>query len=169
MTDEQLRRYLRIDYRHLPEWIGYTWHLDFGPRVIYKRALELQLNLRSVMDLEQRLFCSKVALFQAARGVINDLHLQLHIRDQYSIIRNQFCSCEPDNPQNNDPSFVPTFICARYCLLGLCYQDLPDIDQFRLVVLTVLTKDYNTIKELPVSNQFDHRGGDLTILAPSPT
>ena len=52
VTDEQLRRYLRIDYSHLPEWIGYTWHLHFSPQVIYKRALELQLNLRSVIDLE---------------------------------------------------------------------------------------------------------------------
>ena len=88
VTDEQLRRYLRIDYRHLPEWIGYTWHLHFGPRVIYKRALELQLNLHSVINLEQRPFCTKVALFQAARSVINDLCLQLHIQDHYSIIRN---------------------------------------------------------------------------------
>ena len=31
VTDKQLRRYLRIDYRHLPEWIGYTWYLHFGP------------------------------------------------------------------------------------------------------------------------------------------
>ena len=155
---------VRIDYRHLPEWIGYNWHLHFGPQVIYKRALELQLNLRSVTNLEQRPFCTKVAIFQAARGVINDLRLQLHIQDHYSIIHNQICSCKPDSPQNNDPSFVPTFICARYCLLGLCYRDLPDIDQFRLVVLTVLTNNYNTIKELPVSNQFDHWGCDLTIL-----
>ena len=164
VTDEQLRRYLRIDYRHLPEWIGYTWHLDFGPRVIYKRALELQLHLRSVINLEQRPFCTKVAIFQAARGVINDLCLQLHIRYHYSIIRNQICSCKPDIPFSANPSFVPTFICARYCLLGLCYRDLPDIDQFRRVVLTVLTNDYNTIRELPVSNQIDLSGGDLTIL-----
>ena len=77
----------------------------------------------------------------------------------------QICSCEPGLPICYNPSFVPTFICARYyCLLGLCYQDLPDIDQFRLVVLTVLTNDYNTINELLVSNQIDLRGGDLTIL-----
>ena len=132
--------------------------------MIYKRALELQLNLHSVIDLEQRPFCTKVAIFQAARGVINDLHLQLHIRYHYSIIRNQICSCKPDIPFSANPSFVLAFICDRYCLLGLCYQDLPDIDQFRLVVLTVLTNDYNTIEELPVSNQIDLRGGDLTIL-----
>ena len=116
VTDKQFRRYLRIDYRHLPEWIGYTWHLHFGPRVIYRRALELQLSIHSVIDLEQRPVCTKVAIFQAARGVINDLCLQLHIQD-HSIICNQICSCEPDIPFSYDPSFIPTFICARYCLL----------------------------------------------------
>ena len=163
VTDEQLRRYLRIDYEHLPEWIGYSWHLHFGPRVIYKRALELQLTLCPVIDLERRPFCTNNAIFQAAKGVINDLHLQLHLLDHYSIICQQICSCKPDTPFSYNPSFIPAFICARYCLLGLCYQNLPDIDQFRLVVLTVLTNDYNTIKELSVSNQIDLRGGDFTI------
>ena len=99
-----------------------------------------------------------------ARGVIQDLCLHLHIPEHYSIIRDQICSCEPDTCQSYDPSFIPTFICTRYCLLGLCYQDLPDIDQFSLVVLTIHTNGYNTIKELPVSNQIDLSGGDLTIL-----
>ena len=79
VTDEQLRRYLRIDYRQLPNWIGYTWHLHFGPRVIYKRALEIQLALCLIINIEQRPFATKVTIYQAARSVLQDLCLQLHL------------------------------------------------------------------------------------------
>ena len=58
--------------------------------------------------------------------------------------------------------FAPAFICARY-LLGLCFRDLPDIDQFRLVVLTVLTNDYKMAKDLPLSNRIDPNGSDFMI------
>ena len=61
------------------------------------------------------------------------------------------------------PELHPAFICAGYFLLELCYQNLPHIDQFRVVVLTVLTNHYKTIKELPLSNQIDQRGDDLMI------
>ena len=158
VTDEQLRRYLRIDYGQLPEWIGYTWHLHFGSQVIYKRALEIQLLLHPIINIGQKNLCYQGHNISGSKSVIQDLHLQLHLWDHYSIIWQQICSCKPDTPFSSDPSFIPAFICARYCLLGLCYQNLLDIDQFRLLVLMVLTNDYKTIKELPVRNQFDQEG-----------
>ena len=77
VTDILLGKFLGVDYGHLPDWIGYTWHLHFGPQVIYKRALEIQLVLCPIIDIECRPFATKVAIYKAARSIIQDLHPQL--------------------------------------------------------------------------------------------
>ena len=102
-------------------------------------------------------------VYQAARYVIQDLHLQLYQCNIYKDLWEQICSCLLEPLYYEHVAYAPAFICAQYCLLGLCFQDLPDIDQFRCVVLTVLTNDYKIAKELPLSNRIDPNGSDFTI------
>ena len=52
-------------------------------RVIYKRALELQLLLLPFIDIQTRPLASKLVIYQAARYIIKDLCPQLYQHSFY--------------------------------------------------------------------------------------
>jgi hypothetical protein len=67
------------------------------------------------------------------------------------------------NMEDRTDRNFPTVICARYCLLGLCYTGLPDIDAFQHVLLHVLITDVYSNIFLPFgTNQHSCMRGNST-------
>ena len=62
-------------------------------------------------------------------------------------------------------SYVPAIICAWYSLLGLCYIDLPSINAFRHILLSVLTDDWHSSISIPFPSS--HREAQLPLTEPT--